>query len=428
MESRRTRRSGRDRRRPDIAALVEGLEPRQLLATAVLGTSLPDLTISGFAAPVASWGGALSITVNLQNIGSSQVIEPLALAPGSTSSADAGTSTVFVYAVRSPHTGLKGAVIVGQLSAPAVAQNALVQFTQTITLPQRPAGFPGDGGKVFLVLKANANTDFPESDLTNNFSTPIPVLIEAPLPELAVVGLDVPPVMQPGDTIQPNIRIANLGPADTAIQGPVQVALVASTTPTFNKGSSIVALYSVANVPSQSLSPSQGALFGDANLNPQGNIVTIAGAPVTLPATPGISFLGVVVDPFNQLKQLSNVPQFVRPRNPFSLSHKVGPPIAGLPPAGVDVAGGVANVPVFPNAFGGNPVGGLPFGAGFPVPFPAPSLASIANTTAVNHPGTITIPITTFSVSSGNYHAHPYHAARATVFHGRRGVLKALKS
>src|SRR5438128_12683229 len=59
-ESRRTRRSGRDRRRPDLAAL-ECLEGRELLAHTALGFSLPDLAISGFAAPVASWGGPLAV-------------------------------------------------------------------------------------------------------------------------------------------------------------------------------------------------------------------------------------------------------------------------------------------------------------------------------------------------------------------------------
>ena len=106
-------------------------------------------------------------------------------------------------------------------------------------MPTQPAGFPGDGGKIYLVLVANSSGTVPKSDATNNATKPIPVLIEAPLPELAVVGLDVPPVMQPGDTIQPNIRIANLGPADTNLQGPVQIALVASVTPNFTAGSSM---------------------------------------------------------------------------------------------------------------------------------------------------------------------------------------------
>src|SRR5438128_5609378 len=58
-ESRRTRRSGRDRRRPDLAAL-ESLEGRELLAFSPLGFSLPELSIRGFAAPAASWGGQVT--------------------------------------------------------------------------------------------------------------------------------------------------------------------------------------------------------------------------------------------------------------------------------------------------------------------------------------------------------------------------------
>ena len=391
--------------------------------------SLPDLQANGFAAPVASWGGPLAITVNFQNIGSSQITEPLSLAPGSISSADAAASAIAVYAVRNPHSGIRGGVLVGTLSAPAIAQNALIQFTQTITLPNRPAGFPGDGGRIFLVLRTNSNLTFPENDRTNNTSAPIPVSIQAPLPELAVVGFDVPPVMQPGDTIQPNIRVANFGPADTVTQGPVQVAVVASTTPNFNKGSSIVALYTVDNIFGQSRAPSKGPVFGDANLNPPLNVITISGAPVTLPGSPSVYFFGVVVDPFNQIKQLQKVPQFVRPANPFSLSRKVGPPIDGLGRARVDVGGGVSNVPTFPIPFGGNPVGGLPAGAGFPVPFPPASLALIAQTTFNNNPNFLDGGVVARSASSGGAYSIPaYGSSFAATFQGRRSVLNALRS
>ena len=51
--------------------------------------------------------------------------------------------------------------------------------------------------------------------------------------------------MQPGDTIAPTFQITNVGTASTASQGPVQVALVASVTPDFNLGSSIVAIYTL---------------------------------------------------------------------------------------------------------------------------------------------------------------------------------------
>ena len=108
-----------------------------------------------------------------------------------------------------------------------------------------------------------------ESDFTNNRSkTASPVLIEAPLPELAVTGLDVPPVMQPGDTIQPNIQIANFGTADTTSQGPVTVALVASRTLTFGPGSSILAEYTVSNIPAVAQAPSQNQVLGDDHAQP----------------------------------------------------------------------------------------------------------------------------------------------------------------
>ena len=373
-ESRRTRRSGRDRgrgrARPDLAAL-ECLEGRELMAYSPLGFSLPDLTVDGFAAPAAAWGGPLAVTVDVSNIGASTINEPLSLSGGLTSTADAQASTVAVYALRNPRS-FAGAVQVGSIDVPAIAQNNATQITSIITLPNRPPGFPGDGGRVYLAFQANATGTVFESDTGNNVSTPVLLRIEAPLPELAAVGLDVPPVMQPGDTIQPNIRVANLGPNDTLDQGPVQVALVASTTPTFSRGSSIVAVYNVANIPGVYSAAAKGLVLGDANLTPPQNVVTIAGDPVTLPLTPARYYLGVVVDPFGRIKQLHAVPNFVKPRNPFSLAQPVGPPIGGLPPAGVVVPGGVADVPQFPIPFGLNPVGGSITGgvATFPATFP----------------------------------------------------------
>lgn len=411
-ESRRTRRSGRDRRRPDIAAEVETLEGRQLLAYNALGVSLPDLTVSGFAPPVAAWGNDMAVTVNVKNIGVATMLDPLGLAPDSTGSVDAPASVVAVYATRSPRS-LSGKVLVGTVDIPALNGNSVVQITQTFTLPTQPTGFPGDGGRVYLWFQANATGTVFESDTTNNVSHPVPLTIEAPLPELAAVGLDVPARMQPGDTIQPNIRIANLGTVDSAPQGPVTVELVASTTPTFNPAdSTVIAAYSIDSIPPQSLVPAQGAVFADANLTPGENVVTIAGDPVTLPTSPRTYYIGVVVDPANQIQQLKNVPQFHKSLNQLTLIRKVGPPIPGLPPAGVNVAGGVANVPVFPNAFGGIQVGASPNGT-FPPLFPPGPLSSLVSSSS-------TVAASDTSVSSAKVNQF---AAGTTAAERRAAIL-----
>ncbi len=409
-ESRRTRRNGNDRRRPCFAAL-ESLERRELLAYSPLGSSLPDLTISGFASPVASWGGPVTVTFNVQNIGASSTIEPLALSPGSTSSADAGPYKVAVYAVANQRS-LNNPVLVGTVDLTNQSQNSVVQTTTTLTMPDRKFGFPGDGGKIFLFFQVNATGSLLESDTSNNVSKLVPLTIEAPLPELATVGLDLPPTIQPGDTVQPNIRIANFGPADTSPQGPFTVALVASTTPTFNQGSTIVATYTISNIPSESQVATQGSVFGDANLIPQKNVVTIAGSPVTLPTSPRTYYLGVVIDPTNQLKQLQRVPQFSRPLNVFNLPHKIGPPIKFLPPAGVLVAGGVTNVPQFPLPFGGNPVGGAPDGT-FPAPYPpvlqafSPGIIATAGVSATGVSGGTALKLKTHLTGVRGRTSHP---------------------
>ena len=56
--------------------------------------------VSGTAGPRAAWGGTLNVSVYLQNIGASTTTEPTAQAPGATSQADAGDSTVAVVLTR----------------------------------------------------------------------------------------------------------------------------------------------------------------------------------------------------------------------------------------------------------------------------------------------------------------------------------------
>src|SRR5580658_2015565 len=99
-ESRHVRQERRNRRRTDLAAL-ERLESRELMAFSSLGFSLPQLVVTGTAGPRASWGGTLNVSVYLQNIGASTTTEPTAQAPGDTSQADAGDSTIAV--VLTPH-------------------------------------------------------------------------------------------------------------------------------------------------------------------------------------------------------------------------------------------------------------------------------------------------------------------------------------
>lgn len=357
-DSRRSRRNGRAQRGPCLNAL-ETLERRELMVFTPLGASLPDLTASAFTSPVTSWGQAVTVTANVHNLSTSTSTEPLALAPGSISSADAPASQLGVYITRRPRFNTS-ALLIGAVSVPAVPQNSQVQVTGTLTMPFQPPGFPGDGGKVYIWVVPNYQRTFPESDLGNNVSNPSRALIQAPFPQLVASGLNVPNVMQPGDTIQPSIRISNLGPADTDLQGPLTVALVASLTPSFGPGSSIIAEYVVSNVPGISQTASRAFITSDLNLVPQDNIVTITGTPVTLPTTPGKYFIGVVIDPNHQIKQLQTIGRFRTPNNSFALSHRVGPPIRGLPPAGLGTSGVEVPNPVFPFPITGVPVGSNP--------------------------------------------------------------------
>ncbi len=309
-ESRRTGRLGRVQNRPHLAAL-ECLEGRQLLAYSPLWFSLPDLIVSGTSSPLASYGRDVSVTVDVQNIGASSLIEPLALQPGAVSSADAPPSTVGVF-LTPRQNSLRGAIRIGTINVPFLRQNNLVRLTQNIQIPQRPAGFPGNGGRVFLNFLANANNTVIEVETANNRSNNVAVRIAPPLSDVAVVRFDVPPVIQPGDTIRPTLVLANSGSVETGA-GPSEVLLVTSRSPRFGADTNIIARYPVGNIPA-------------------GGNITIEGTPIKLPATRRVFYLGVLVGGQN---------------TGVRVSRRVGPPIEDLPPAGalVDVA---TDPPPFP--------------------------------------------------------------------------------
>jgi len=366
----------RGRRRTDLAAPVR-LEERTLLAFSPLGFSPPEFAISGEAGPRAAWGGELNVSVYLQNIGASTITQPMSQAPatqapitgtpyGPVGSADAPDSVVAVWLSKSPRN-LKGAVELGTIEAPPVSQNNVEQLTEQFTLPSRPAGFAGAGGKFYVWFEANSTNQVLELTRKNNLSKPVPVMVTGqPLPELRAIALGIPKSLKPGDTIAPQIQVENLGTADPDAQGPVTVDLVASVTRSFTLGSSIVASYTVDSIPAVSQTPTKGnyKTFAQLILSQPANVVTINGAAVTLPTSPRKYFLGVVVDPLGKIKQLS------LPQNNFSLIRVVGgPPASGLPPAGVVSA---ANTDQFPTAPSGNVIGLVPT----PTPIPTPTPTS----------------------------------------------------
>jgi hypothetical protein len=374
--SRPPRRSKRATRRMELTAL-ERLEARALLAFTNLGFSLPDLIVSGYAGPKAAWGGTISISGYLQNIGASTITEPTQQAPptqltppGSglnstdSSTADAQDTTIAIYIT--PHRNtMRGAILLPvsptspTFQAAPVPQNSVEPFTVgPITLPARPKGFPGGRGTFYIRLMANSSATAFETNPENNLSPPIPVhVVSNALPELRAVAMLVPPVMQPSDTISPTVQIENFGTAGTIKQGPVEVWLVESPTPNFSVVSQMIASKTItSDIPPLSETPTQGnpATFGEASLMPPNNVTTFTFPPVTLSPAPSKFYLGVVVDPFGTLNQLSV------PKNALEQIHKVGPPIKHLPPAN---SSGQVITPLtgqFPTPADGQLIGNLP--------------------------------------------------------------------
>jgi hypothetical protein len=372
-ETLRARDDRRARRRTELPAL-EQLEGRQLLAYSSLGYSLPDLHVTGQAGPVASWGGPLTVTAFLQNTGASTIDEPTALIPSTQivagpdglpvppyvtpSSADVQSNQIAIFL--SPNrNSLANAIQIGTFTAPAtgtvISQNNAITVPETLTLPPHPVGFP-TVGRVYIRLVANVNNAVTESSTHNNISPPIPVrLVQVALPSLRATAFGVPATMQPGDTIAPTIQITNEGTAP--MPAGLQVAVVASVTPDFNLGSSIVALYTIPTaIPAGSSAPirlgRRHPRVFTANLTNNVingvNVINYTGAPATLPSTPAKYFLGVVIDPNNLVNQLS------LPSNRLEQIREVGQTNGGLPPAGVSSS---ALTAPFPNPPDGVPIG-----------------------------------------------------------------------
>ncbi|WP_165067216.1 hypothetical protein [Paludisphaera rhizosphaerae] len=300
------------------------------MAYTSLGFSLPDLAVSGESAPTAAWGGTLTVNVTLQNLGASTITEPTSLVPASevqigpdgavvpsyytSSQADAPASSIAVFLVPRGK-GLASGISLGTIDAPAIAQNSLQQLSATLTLPAQPAGFPASGGYSIRLI-ANPDRAFLESNYRNNVSAPLNVRIQAVTASaLRATAFDVPDTLVPGSTIQPTIQITNLGA--TAVTSDVQVAVVASTSPDFNLGSTIVGAYTISGgVNGVNSTPlpnaarhGRGARWLQANnvITPQSNVVTLSGLTMTLPTSPSTYYIGVVVDP-NNLLNLPNQP------------------------------------------------------------------------------------------------------------------------
>ncbi len=187
---------------------------------------------------------------------------------------------------------------------------------------------------MYIFFKANAGKQAFEVNHRNNISrAPQPIQLAAPLPDLYATAINVPPVMQPGDTIHAEAKIANYGTTDTAYQAPVVVELVASTDKNFGPGDVVLGTVSISNIPPLSAVPAPQTVLGNSTLDDPINVVTIQFPTVTLPSAPSTYYLGIEIDPNNQIHQISEIGS----GQSFALQQvvSVGPPIANLPPAGV---------------------------------------------------------------------------------------------
>ena len=156
-ESRRKRRNGRAGRQPGRMAL-ERLEGRELMAYTPLGLLAARPDGLGVFLDRGGWAGPLTVTLERPEPRRQTLIAPTALLPGATSPADAPADHRVGRAVSPKGHPKRTSSRSGSIAVPArSAQNSLVQVSQTLTLPNQPSGFPGDGGKVYVSFLVNPN-------------------------------------------------------------------------------------------------------------------------------------------------------------------------------------------------------------------------------------------------------------------------------
>src|SRR5205085_1935635 len=152
-----------------------------------------------------------------------------------------------------------------------IPQNSLKQIDAVVNLPPRqPPGAPGSGGKIYLYFLIDPFHVTLDTDRTNNLTrVGVPVQIEAPFPDLQTIALSTPASLWPGDTV--------------------------------------LAAFSVPNIPPLSAVPVRNNVLGDVTLDNLVNEVTLTGPIVTLPQGPRTYFIGVIIDPLNTIREISEI-------------------------------------------------------------------------------------------------------------------------
>ena len=341
---RRPERAGGRRQRslvPTARLALESLETRQLMAYSAFGYSLPQLSVTGYTAPVAAPGGYLAVDVKVQNLGASSLVEPASLYPAALSSADVINTSVQIYGSATPN-GRGGRILLGNLDIPLIRQNSNFETVVPVILPANSPAL-ANLRQFYITLAVNSDRAVIETNYADNvYRIPRPITIDRnPAPDLQVTGFDIPATLQPGDVITPTIRIANLGVGDPGNQGPVTVALVASLDTNFGPGDVILSTFTIDSLPGINAVPTQTTIANAMNLYNTPNEFTITLPTVALPAVPGFYYLGIKIDPVSQINQT------YAPTPALSGVVPVGPADQFLTPSIVQINN--PTPPVFPN-------------------------------------------------------------------------------
>ncbi len=340
-KTRPTRSAGRangSARRPGLAPQIDALEGRQLLTLTApgfvstpLGVTAPDLAVTrAFTSPATTDLGQLAVAAEVANLATSETREPLNLGIQVPTSADAPASTLGVFAnVRLPGGRSLPPLRVGSLPIPEITQNQFVRVEGIVGLGRLPLQFLRSGVLDFTVV-ADVDDVVAELNEANNTMAVInerPTVLGPALADLMTINFSTPEALVPGQSFFGSVTIANNGTVDAVL--PFEVVVVASEDEVFDPGiDQIVQTFDV-QVPLPSLSrfatPRLNLLGLTGGITPNARTFS---SVFTLPDMPGDYFLGVVVDPMDQIAEIDDDAGFL----PFEASRFVTVDNAGFRP------------------------------------------------------------------------------------------------
>ena len=456
-ESRRTRRSGRDRRRPDLAAL-ECLEGRELLAYSALGASLPAardlrLRLAGRLVGRAADGHRQRRQHRRRHDPRTARPRPgpadharLRRGIPPVSSADAPASVVGRLRLEEPPVQGRRR---GRHDRRPGARPEQLRCSSPRRSPCRtgPPGSPPTAARSTSPSRPTRPTPSTRPTPATPSASPSPWTSRRRSPSCGPSASTCPRSCSRATRSSPTSGSPTSAPATPGRRAscrsrwwPRRRGRSPRAARSSRSSTSSTRPACALNIPGLSGIATSSRLLGDANQTPPKNVVTVAFPDVTLPTSPRTYYLGVVIDPFNRIKQLSRVAGQPDVQQLRAAPHRSARRSGTCPRRTSWSTAARRSCPTFPFAFNNRTVGG-PIGStlldvtgsadhpdrhpAFPAAAPKPRLTSLDRPTDCANPAAGVAPATPAASPRGPAES----SARAEhIFRGVRQRILAVEN